>query len=97
MHAAKIEREKEGEDDEATYLRKLEEIKKKKSADNSMHALIMQENKDDDEFGSVEVWSTDSEDGEVCMPNYCRSFFVKAEDSHLGAKCFMVTDDASQM
>ena len=34
----------------------------------------------DDEFGGVEVWSTDSEDEEVRKPSHGRAFVVK-EDS----------------
>ena len=57
----RLNEKKEGEDDEAYHLRKLEEIKKKKkNNDNTMPTLIVQENKDEDEFGRVEVWSTDS-------------------------------------
>ena len=42
---------------------KLEEIQKKKArSNNTMNALIVQENNVDDEFGGVEVWSTDTED-----------------------------------
>ena len=46
---------KETEDEETYYLRKLEEIKKKKNVDNTMPALIVQESKPENEFGRVEV------------------------------------------
>nr|KAJ0226213.1 hypothetical protein LSAT_V11C100043120 [Lactuca sativa] len=61
----KISEKKEGEDDEAYHMRKLEEIKKKKAYNNSMNALIVQENVVDDKFGGAEVWSKDSEDEEM--------------------------------
>ena len=62
---SKMAEKRDGEDDEAYYMRKLEEIKKKKATNSSMNALILQENADEDEFGGVEVWSTDSEDEEA--------------------------------
>ena len=37
----RLNEKKEGEDDETYYMRKLEEIKTKKVADNSMPALIV--------------------------------------------------------
>ncbi|XP_052625810.1 uncharacterized protein LOC128132855 [Lactuca sativa] len=60
----KTDEKREGEDDEAYYMRKLEEVKKKKASNSSMNALIVQENAREDEFGGVEVWSTESEDEE---------------------------------
>ena len=68
---------KESEDDEAYHTRKLEEAKKKKSNDKSMHVLLVQENVEENEFGGVEVWSTNSEDEEVCKPTHDRAFIVK--------------------
>ena len=48
-------------DDEAILMKKLEEIKRKKAATNpSMNALIVQGSTEDDEFGGVQVWSTNS-------------------------------------
>lgn len=64
----KLVEKKDGEDDEAYQMCKLEEIKKKKSTNNSTNALIVQENMEEDEFGGVDVWSMDSEDEEVLMP-----------------------------
>ena len=60
----KMAEKREGEDDEAYYMWKLEEVKKKKASNSSMNALIVQENAREDEFGGVEVWSTDFEDEE---------------------------------
>ncbi|KAL7609655.1 hypothetical protein Lser_V15G12997 [Lactuca serriola] len=60
----KTDEKREGEDDEAYYMRELEEVKKKKASNSSMNALIVQENAREDEFGGVEVWSTESEDEE---------------------------------
>ena len=76
----KLSEKKEGEDDEAYHMRKMEEIKKKKATNNSMNALIMQENVVDDEFGGMEVWSIESEDEEVRKPMHGRAFVAK-EDS----------------
>ena len=56
----RLNEKKEGEDDEAYHMRKLEEMKKKKKNDNSMPAFIVQENVAENEFGGVEIWSTDS-------------------------------------
>ncbi|XP_052627489.1 uncharacterized protein LOC128134106 [Lactuca sativa] len=61
----KMSKKREGEDDKEYYMRILEEIKIKKSTNVSMNALIVKEHVIDDEFGGVEVWSTDSEDEEV--------------------------------
>ncbi|XP_023755002.1 uncharacterized protein LOC111903469 [Lactuca sativa] len=49
----KMTEKNDNEDDEAYHLRKLEEIKKKKvvANNNTMNALIVQENLMDDEFG----------------------------------------------
>ena len=79
LHAEK----KEGEDNEAYYLRNLEEIKKKKATDNSVPALIVQEYVAENEFGGVEVWSTDSENDEVQRPTNGRAFVAKEESSGL--------------
>ncbi|XP_023738669.1 uncharacterized protein LOC111886644 [Lactuca sativa] len=54
------------DDEEASLLHRLDEIKKKKvGSHNTMNALIVQGNTVDDEFGSVEIWSTDSEEEDV--------------------------------
>ena len=93
----RLKDKKEGEDDEAYYLRKLQEIKRKKNADNTMHALIFQENEAEDEFGRVEVWSTDSEDEEVRRPSHGRSFIAKDEGLQLHGRCLMVTSEVSEL
>ena len=93
----RLNEKKEGEDDEAYHLQKLEEIKKKKSVDNTMPAFIVHEKYAENEFGGVEVWSTDFEDEEVRWPTHGNSFVVKEESSLLGGRCLMVTSDASQM
>ncbi|XP_052627139.1 uncharacterized protein LOC128133664 [Lactuca sativa] len=49
----------------------------------------------DDEFGGVEVWSTDSEDEEVRKPTHGRALLVKEEQ--VTRKCLMVTSEVSQM
>ena len=68
--------------------------KKKSTANPSMNALIVQGSVADDEFGSVEVWSTDSEDDEVRKPTHGKAYVAKEESS--GGRCFMVSD-VSQM
>ena len=78
-------------DEEASLMKKLEEIKRKKAATNpSMNALIVQGSVDDDEFGGVQVWSTDSEDDEVRKPSHGKAYVVKEESS--GGKCLMVSN-----
>ena len=77
------------------FLRKLEEIKKKKSYDDAKATLIMHEN--DDEFGRVEVWSTNSEDKEVRRPTHGRSFVAKGDDSQSSGRCFMVKNEDSEL
>ena len=62
----RISEKKEEEKDEAYYPQKIEELRKKKSVENAKPALIVQE--DVDEFGRVEVWSTDLVDEEVQNP-----------------------------
>lgn len=84
----------ENEDDEAYYLQKLEEIKKKKAiANNTMNALIVQENLVDDEFGGMEVWSTDSEDEEVRKPIHGMASVAKEAETEVAWKCLMVIAD----
>ena len=54
----KLAEKRDGEDDEAYYMRRLEEIKNKKTtngAKGTMNALIVQEKADEDEFDGVEV------------------------------------------
>lgn len=80
----------EDENEEAQHLRKLEEIKKKKAANNIMNALIVQENIVDDEFGGVEVWSTDSKDEEVRKPTHGRVFVAKEGKPEFVGRCIMV-------
>ena len=79
----RLNEKKDGEDDETYHMRKLEEIKKKKTVDNSMHALIVQEHDAQNEFGGVQIWSTDSEYEQVRKPTHGRAFFTKDESSSL--------------
>ena len=92
----KLFEKKDGEDDEAYHLRKLEEIKKK-TISNSMNALIVQENIVDDEFEGVEVWSTDFEDEEVRKPTHGKVFVAKEDNIEFAGRCLMVTTGVSQM
>ncbi|KAL7586974.1 hypothetical protein Lser_V15G40724 [Lactuca serriola] len=88
------EKDKE-KDEEALLQKKLDEIRKKKSTANpSMNALIVQGSVVDDEFGGVEVWSTDSEDDEVRKPSHGKACVAKEESS--GGRRLMVSD-VSQM
>nr|KAJ0189254.1 hypothetical protein LSAT_V11C800435370 [Lactuca sativa] len=89
----KMAEKRNGEDDEAYYMRKLEEIKKKKATNISMYALIIQENADEDEFGGVEVWSTDSKDEEVRKPTHGKACVAKEVGSD--GKCLIVTASSS--
>ena len=92
----KLAEKRDGEDDEAYYKRKLEEIKNKKTTNGQkgmMNALIMQEKADEDEFGGVEVWLTDSEDEEVRKPTHGRAYVAK-EAGSVG-KCSMVSAGSS--
>ncbi|XP_023742939.1 uncharacterized protein LOC111891079 [Lactuca sativa] len=91
----RMNEKKEEEDDEAYLLIKLEEIKKKKSVDDVKPALTVQEQ--DDEFGRVEVWATDSEDGEVHKPTHGRSFVEKGDVSQSNARYCMVTNEVSEL
>ncbi|KAL7593349.1 hypothetical protein Lser_V15G31515 [Lactuca serriola] len=88
--------EKDDEKDEEAVLQKrLDKMRKKKSTANpSMNALIVQGSVADDEFGSTEVWSTNSEDDEVRKPTHGKAYVAKEESS--GGRCFMVFD-VSQM
>ena len=83
----RVNEKKEGEKDEAYYLWKIEDLKKKNVA-NAKPALIVQEG--GDEFGSVEVWSTDSEDDEVQKPTHGGCFVAKSEASEYEGRCVMV-------
>ena len=58
----KMSENKEEEKNEAYYLQKIEELRRRMNVENTKPALIVQE--DGDEFGRVEIWSTDSEDEE---------------------------------
>ncbi|XP_052625919.1 uncharacterized protein LOC128132944 [Lactuca sativa] len=51
----------------------------------------------DDEFGGVEVWSTDSKDEEVCKPTDGRNFVAKKGNFELGGRYLMVTAGVSPM
>ena len=93
----RLNEKKEGEDDEAYYMQKLEQIKKKKNTNKSMNDLIMQKNDDENEFGGVEVWSTDSEDDDVRRPTHGKVFVAKEESSQFIGRCLMVTDELSQL
>ncbi|KAL7589973.1 hypothetical protein Lser_V15G41428 [Lactuca serriola] len=78
-------------DEEAMLMKKLDEIKRKKTATNpSMNALIIQGSAADDEFGGVQVWSTDSEDDEVRRPSHGKAYVARGDES--SGKCLMVTD-----
>ena len=61
-----------------------------------MPALIVQENVAENEFGGVEVWSTDSEDEAVRRPTYGKAFVAKEESSWFEGRFLMVTSDGSQ-
>ena len=54
-----------------------------------MNVLIVQETADEDEFGGVEVWSTDSEDEEVRKPTHGKAYVAKEVGS--AGKCLIVT------
>ena len=71
------------------------EIKKKKIVDNFMHALIVQENVAENEFGGVEVWSTELEDNEVRKPTHGRAFVAEEETSQFVGRCLMVKSEGS--
>nr|AGM34082.1 hypothetical protein [Lactuca sativa] len=85
------------DDEEVSLLGRLEEIKKRKSAANNktMNALIVQDTGNSDEFGGVEVWSTDLEDEEVRKPTHGKAMLVKEEPA--AGRCLMVTEGVSQM
>ncbi|KAL7600855.1 hypothetical protein Lser_V15G25093 [Lactuca serriola] len=89
----KMAEKRDDEDDEAYYMRKLEEINKKKATNSSMNALIVQENADEDEFGGVEVWSTDYEDEEVRKPTHGKAYVAKEVGS--AGKYLIVTASSS--
>ena len=93
----RMNEKKEGADDEAYYMRKLEETTKKNSNGKSMPVLIVQENVKENEFGGVEIWCTDSEDEEVRKPTHGRAVFEKEEGSEFDGKCLMVTNGVSQV
>ena len=91
----KMAEKDEDKDEEASLLKRLEEIKRKKAATNpSMNALVVQDSVDDDEFDGVQVWSTNSEDDEVRKPSHGKSYVAKNGDA--GGRCLMVLD-ISQM
>ncbi|KAL7609531.1 hypothetical protein Lser_V15G12916 [Lactuca serriola] len=91
----KMAKKDEEKYEEASLLKRLEEIKRKKAATNpSMNALVVQDSVDDDEFGGVQVWATDSEDDEVRRPTHGKAYVAKSGDA--GGRCLMVTD-ISQM
>ncbi|KAL7610003.1 hypothetical protein Lser_V15G12622 [Lactuca serriola] len=87
----KMAEKDEEKDEEAILMKKLEEIKRKKAATNpSMNALIVQGSAEDDEFGGVQVWSTDSKDDEVRKPSHGKAYV--ARDGESSGKCLMVTE-----
>ncbi|XP_052621986.1 uncharacterized protein LOC128127530 [Lactuca sativa] len=45
----------------------------------------------DDKFGGVEVWSTDSEDEEVCRPSHGRAYVAREGVTESAGRCLMVT------
>lgn len=92
----RLNEKKEGEDDEAYHMRNLKEIKKEKKADNSMFALIVLQKAAENEFGGVEIWSTDSGDDKVRRPTHDREFVAKEKSSHFGGRCLVVTNESSQ-
>ena len=49
----------------------------------------------DDEFGGVEVWSTNSGDEEVRKPSPGKAFVAKEDSSELVGKCLVVTAGVS--
>ncbi|XP_052623142.1 uncharacterized protein LOC128128382 [Lactuca sativa] len=55
--------------------------------------LRKMENLDNDEFGGVEVWSTDSEDEEVTKPSHGRAYVAKEGVSSSAGKCMMVSTE----
>ncbi|KAI3496474.1 hypothetical protein L1887_38838 [Cichorium endivia] len=71
--------EKEQVKDEAYYAKKIADLKKE-DASIIKSAFVVQE---DNEYGVVEVWSTDSDDEEVRKPTHGRCFVVKNDSSEL--------------
>ena len=65
-----------------------------KNARNTKLALIAQEG--GDEFGSVEVWSTDSKDDEVQNPTHGGCFVAMLELSEYDGRCLMVQSEVSE-
>ena len=72
----------------------MEEIKKKKATNVSKNALIVQEHVIDDEFGGVEVWSTDSKDEEVRRPSHGRAYLAREGVTESASRCLMVTTES---
>ena len=79
------------EKDETYYLQKIEDLRKKSVA-NSKPALIVQE--ESDEYGRVEVWSTNSEDEEVRKPTHGGCFFLaNSKEKEYEERCLMVQNE----
>ena len=93
----RLNEKKEGEDDEVYHLRNLEEIERKKKANNAIPALVVHKNNDENNFGGVEVCSTNSEDEEVKKTTHGKSLVAKEGESHVGGRSFMVINGVSQM
>lgn len=90
----RMNEKKEEEKNEAYYLQKIEELRKRKNAENVKPALIVQE--DEDEFGQVEVWSTDSEDEKVRKPMHGECFVAKVVAKEHAGKCLVVHGEVSE-
>ena len=82
----KLSEKKEGEDDEEYHMCKVEEMMKKKTSNIVMNVLVVQENVLDDEFGGVEVWSTYSEDEELCKATHGKALVVKESNAEIAGK-----------
>jgi hypothetical protein len=90
----KNKEENEKEKDEAYYVGKLEEIRKKNTPSGSSAFVVMEDNEDE----TKQVWSTDSEDEEVRRPLHGRCFMVssvptasreeKSEEGNSSDRCF---------
>ena len=81
----RLNEKKEGEDDEAYFMRKLEEIRRKKTNEKSMPSLIMQEDVIENEFGGVEIQSTDSKMKRFASPHMVGNLLRRKKDLRLMA------------
>ena len=84
----------EEEKNEAYKLQKIEELRKSNNTENAKPTLIVQEK--GDEFGWVEVWSTELEYEEVRKPTHGEYFVGKAEAKEYAGKCLMVKSERSE-